>query len=131
MSYGFGCAWVRSDSALSGISIGSAIVAGCMIVRGLRNPQLQFFAIFTLALVMMEVILAYGDYQFFFYRNMIYVGVALGCSDEVTGHRTEGDGGAVESRRPPGRSNPDSPRRNPVHVRDAKCRFHCRVPVSV
>jgi hypothetical protein len=49
-----------------------------MIVRRLRNPQLQFFAIFTLALVMMEVILAYGDYQFFFYRNMIYVGVALG-----------------------------------------------------
>jgi hypothetical protein len=27
---------------------------------------------------MMEVILAYGDYQFFFYRNMIYVGIALG-----------------------------------------------------
>ncbi len=57
---------------------GSAIVAGCMIVRRLRDPQLQFFAIFTLATVVMEVILAYGDYQFFFYRNMIYVGVALG-----------------------------------------------------
>jgi hypothetical protein len=66
---GFGALWYL---------FGSAIVAGCMIVRRLRNPQLQFFAIFTLALVMMEVILAYGDYQFFFYRNMIYVGVALG-----------------------------------------------------
>ena len=49
-----------------------------MIVRRLRNPQLQFFAIFTVAMVMMEAIWAYGDYQFFFYRNMIYVGVALG-----------------------------------------------------
>jgi hypothetical protein len=57
---------------------GSAIVAGCMIVRRLKDPQLQFFAIFTLAAVVMEVILAYGDYQFFFYRNMIYVGIALG-----------------------------------------------------
>src|SRR6185312_3605414 len=66
---GFGALWYL---------FGSAIVAGCMIVRRLRNPQLQFFAIFTLAMVMMEVILAYGDYQFFFYRNMIYVGVALG-----------------------------------------------------
>ena len=66
---GFGALWYL---------FGSAIVAGCMIVRRLRIPQLQFFAIFTLALVMMEVILAYGDYQFFFYRNMIYVGVALG-----------------------------------------------------
>jgi hypothetical protein len=66
---GFGALWYL---------FGSAIVAGCMIVRRLRNPQLQFFAIFTVAMVMMEVILAYGDYQFFFYRNMIYVGVALG-----------------------------------------------------
>lgn len=66
---GFGALWYL---------FGSAIVTGCMIVRRLRNPQLQFFAIFTLAMVMMEVILAYGDYQFFFYRNMIYVGIALG-----------------------------------------------------
>jgi hypothetical protein len=66
---GFGALWYL---------FGSAIITGCMIVRRLRNPQLQFFAIFTLAMVMMEVILAYGDYQFFFYRNMIYVGIALG-----------------------------------------------------
>lgn len=66
---GFGALWYL---------FGSAIVAGCMIARRLRNPQLQFFAIFTIALVVMEVILAYGDYQFFFYRNMIYVGIALG-----------------------------------------------------
>jgi hypothetical protein len=66
---GFGALWYL---------IGSAIVAGCIIARRLKNSELQFFAIFAIAVVMMEVILAYGDYQFFFYRNMIYVGVVLG-----------------------------------------------------
>ena len=66
---GFGALWYL---------IGSAIVAGCIIIRRLKNPELQFFAIFAIAVVMMEVILAYGDYQFFFYRNMIYVGIVLG-----------------------------------------------------
>lgn len=58
--------------------IGSAVVSGCIIARRLKNQQLQFFAIFAIATLMMEVILAYGDYQFFFYRNMIFVGVVLG-----------------------------------------------------
>ncbi len=78
---------------------------------------------------MMEVILAYGDYQFFFYRNMIYVGVALGCFDEVTCHRTEGDGGVTEPRRPPGGSDSDGSSETPYHARDAK--YHCPLPIPV
>jgi hypothetical protein len=66
---GFGALWYL---------IGTAIVTGCLIARRLRNPHLQFFAIFAIAAVMMEVILAYGDYQFFFYRNMIFIGITLG-----------------------------------------------------
>jgi O-antigen ligase/polysaccharide polymerase Wzy-like membrane protein len=66
---GFGALWYL---------IGSAIIAGCLIARRLKNPQLQMFAIFTVATLIMEVILAYGDYQFFFYRNMMFVGIALG-----------------------------------------------------
>lgn len=66
---GFGALWYL---------IGSAIVTGCLIARKLKNPQLRFFAIFAIATMVMEVILAYGDYQFFFYRNMIFVGVILG-----------------------------------------------------
>ena len=58
--------------------IGSALIAGCLIARRLHDQQLRFFAIFAVAAVVMEVILAYGDYQFFFYRNMIFVGVILG-----------------------------------------------------
>ena len=66
---GFGALWYL---------IGSAIVTGCLIARRLKNPELQFFAIFAIATIVMEVILAYGDYQFFFYRNMIFVGVIIG-----------------------------------------------------
>jgi len=57
---------------------GSAIVAGCMIARRLKNRELQLFAIFAVATLVMEIVLAYSDYQFFFYRNMIFVGVVLG-----------------------------------------------------
>ena len=58
--------------------IGTAIVCGCLIGRRLKNPELQLFAIFAVAALVMEVIVAYSDYQFFFYRNVIYVGVVLG-----------------------------------------------------
>ncbi|HEX6542024.1 MAG TPA: O-antigen ligase family protein [Ktedonobacterales bacterium] len=66
---GFGALWYL---------IGTSIVSGCIMARRLKNKQLQFFAIFAVATVVMEVILAYGDYQFFFYRNMIFVGIVLG-----------------------------------------------------
>ncbi|HLY32016.1 MAG TPA: O-antigen ligase family protein, partial [Ktedonobacterales bacterium] len=57
---------------------GSAIVLGCLIARRLKNPELQLFAIFAVATLVMEVILAYSDYQFFFYRNMLFIGVLMG-----------------------------------------------------
>jgi hypothetical protein len=58
--------------------IGTALIAGCLIARRLHDQQLRFFAIFAVAALAMEVILAYGDYQFFFYRNMIFIGILLG-----------------------------------------------------
>lgn len=58
--------------------IGAALIAGCLIARRLQDQQLRFFAIFAVAALVMEVVLAYGDYQFFFYRNMIFIGVLLG-----------------------------------------------------
>ncbi|MEO7002753.1 MAG: hypothetical protein ABI068_13150, partial [Ktedonobacterales bacterium] len=57
---------------------GSAIVMGCVIARRLKHRELQLFAIFAVATLVMEVILAYSDYQFFFYRNMIFTGVLMG-----------------------------------------------------
>lgn len=64
--------------------IGTALIAGCLIARRLHDQQLRFFAIFAVAAVVMEVILAYGDYQFFFYRNMIFIGVLLGVLMKLT-----------------------------------------------
>jgi hypothetical protein len=58
--------------------IGTAIVCGCIIARRLKNPDLQLFAVFTVASVVMEVILAYSDYQLYFYRNVFYIGIVLG-----------------------------------------------------
>jgi hypothetical protein len=58
--------------------IGTAIVSGCLIAKRLKNPELQLFAVFAVAALIMEVIVAYSDYQFFFYRNAIYIGIVLG-----------------------------------------------------
>jgi hypothetical protein len=58
--------------------IGTGIVCGCLIARRLRNVELRLFAIFSVSALVMEVIVAYGDYQFYFYRNMIYIGITLG-----------------------------------------------------
>ncbi|MBO0777499.1 MAG: O-antigen ligase family protein [Ktedonobacteraceae bacterium] len=58
--------------------IGGAIVRGCLIARSLRDPYLRLVAIFIVAVTVMEIILAYADYQLYFYRNVIYLGILFG-----------------------------------------------------
>jgi hypothetical protein len=58
--------------------IGSIIIRGCITVRQLRDPYLQVVAIYVVAVTFMEVIVAYADYQLFFYRNVIYLGLLCG-----------------------------------------------------
>lgn len=57
---------------------GAAIVRGCLIARQLRDPYLQVVAIFIVAATVMEIIVAYADYQLFWYRNVLYTGLLLG-----------------------------------------------------
>lgn len=57
---------------------GSIIVRGIQIARQLKDPYLQLVAIYVVALTFMEVIVAYADYQLFFYRNVIYLGILAG-----------------------------------------------------
>ncbi|HLI05176.1 MAG TPA: O-antigen ligase family protein [Ktedonobacteraceae bacterium] len=58
--------------------IGSIVVYGCLIAKQLRDRYLQLVAIFVVAITFMEVIAAYSDYQLFFYRNVIYLGILAG-----------------------------------------------------
>ncbi len=58
--------------------LGAAIVRGCLIARRLRDPYLQLIAIFIICATVMEIIVAFADYQLFFYRNVLYLGMLLG-----------------------------------------------------
>lgn len=58
--------------------VGSVIVRGSLTARSLRDPYLQLVAIYIVATTFMEIIVAFADYQLFFYRNVIYLGLLLG-----------------------------------------------------
>ncbi len=57
---------------------GAMIVRGSIIARKLNDTYLQLIAIYIVAMVVMEIIVAYADYQLSFYRNVIYVGMLVG-----------------------------------------------------
>ena len=57
---------------------GTIIIRGCLIARQLRDRYLQLVAIYVVAVVFMEVVVAFADYQLFFYRNVIYLGLLTG-----------------------------------------------------
>ena len=57
---------------------GSIIIRGCFIARRLKDPYLQVVAIYIVAATVMEVTVAFADYQLFFYRNVIDLGLLCG-----------------------------------------------------
>lgn len=57
---------------------GAAIVRGGVIMKRLRDPDLQFVALFVIGAILMEIPLAYGDYQIYFYRNVFITGLLMG-----------------------------------------------------
>lgn len=58
--------------------IGSTIVRGCAIVRQLRDPYLQLMAIYIVAIIFMEIVVAFADYQLYAFRNVLYLGLLMG-----------------------------------------------------
>ncbi len=68
-SIGYGALWYL---------IAAIIVRGCIILRRLQDRYLQLVAIFIISITFMEVLVAYADYQLFFYRNVIYLGLLVG-----------------------------------------------------
>jgi len=94
--------------------IGSIIVRGCAIARQLQDQYLQLVAIFVVAITFMEVIVAFADYQLFFYRNVIYLGLLAGIlmklpelDHQKRGHAHEATGSVATSSSPyMGRKSP-------------------------
>jgi hypothetical protein len=58
--------------------IGSIMIQGCFIARQLKDSYLQVVAIYIIAIAVMEVIVAFADYQLYFYRNVIDLGLLSG-----------------------------------------------------
>lgn len=58
--------------------LGAIIVRGCLYARQLKDKYLQLIAIYIVCMVIMEIIVAFADYQLSFYRNVIYVGMLAG-----------------------------------------------------
>lgn len=57
---------------------GSIIARGCIYARQIKDKYLQLIAIYIVAMVVMEIVVAYADYQLSFYRNVIYIGMLAG-----------------------------------------------------
>jgi hypothetical protein len=57
---------------------GSIIVRGCFIARQVKDPYFQVLAIYIVCMAVMEVIVAFADYQLFLYRNVINLGLLAG-----------------------------------------------------
>jgi hypothetical protein len=58
--------------------LGSAIVRGGLLARRLRDPYVQQAAIYIVACIVMEIIVAFADYQLFDFRTIIYAGLLMG-----------------------------------------------------
>lgn len=56
----------------------AAMVRAGVIMKKLRDPDLRMIAMFAVGAFIMEIPLAYGDYQIYFYRNIFFTGLLMG-----------------------------------------------------
>ena len=57
---------------------GTIIVRGVIIARQLKDKYMQLIAIYVVCMVVIEIMVAFADYQLSFYRNVIYIGILVG-----------------------------------------------------
>jgi hypothetical protein len=57
---------------------GTIIVRGCIYARKLKYPYIKLIAVYIVCMFIMEIMVAYADYQLSFYRNVIFVGMLAG-----------------------------------------------------
>lgn len=108
--------WIWTDLGPIGyfalwLLFGSSIVRGCIILRQLKDPYLQVVAIFIISCIVMEVVVAYADYQLFFYRNVIDLGLLWGIlvklpvlDQEQQGEKEVRNHGSIDGVSTPARS---------------------------
>lgn len=58
--------------------LGSVLVRGVLMAHRLRDRALQNVAILVVAVTIMEILVAYADYQLYTLRNVLYVGLLAG-----------------------------------------------------
>ncbi|HXJ81588.1 MAG TPA: O-antigen ligase family protein [Candidatus Methylomirabilis sp.] len=79
-----GIYWVWMRLGLIGflalwLLLGSLIVRGALIAERLHDQAQRTVAIFVVAVTIMEILVAYADYQLYVLRNVLYLGVLAGA----------------------------------------------------
>jgi O-antigen ligase len=80
--------WIAMRMGILGMAafwalIGMIVLEGVRVARAQQDPLLRAAAIFALAAVVGELVMAYGDKQLESYRNMIFVGVMIGLIEAI------------------------------------------------
>ena len=58
--------------------LGAIVARGCLIAGRLRDRYLRCIGIFAVAASIMEILVAYADYQLYSHRNVLYLGLMAG-----------------------------------------------------
>ena len=75
---------------------GAIIVRGCLYARQLKDKYLKLIAIYIVCMFIMEIMVAYADYQLSFYRNVIYVSMLAGILMKLPTLDKEQENGASQ-----------------------------------
>ena len=80
--------WVWIKTGFVGFAIfwlffGTAIVQAMIDYRAMRDPYFKALALMVILFIVGQVIVAYYDLQITFYRNMIYLGMAMALGTSV------------------------------------------------
>jgi len=86
--------WVWIKTGFVGFTIfwlffGTAIVQAMIDYRAMRDPYFKALALMIILFIVGQVIVAYYDLQITFYRNMIYLGLAMALGTSI--RRIEAD----------------------------------------
>jgi O-antigen ligase len=65
------------------VFFGTAIIQAVIDYRSMKDPYFKSIALMVLTLISSQVIIAYYDLQITFFRNMIYLGIAMAIATAI------------------------------------------------